>query len=213
MALILVAAAIVVGQPPQQTTRANSNLIFEDSAYVLGTATKTMRVCWQDGWANKAILIEANDTSNVGLTSDSAAVRVTAYQVFPFTSASGYKDLFCALNSRANPDSTTKYGSSVFNLFDSLDIKSMDTASVYLRNRVTLTMTGGAPGTAAGDSLKTLQTPAAGYGAFAYTALPFDFSPAFVLKLKGLEANKKGKPSFWRVRVYALRGIPQKVQQ
>ena len=212
LGLLLMALSVIaqIGAPAQRSTMLNSNIIFDDSTYVLGTATVAMKVCWQDNWANKAILIEARDTSATGFATDSAAVRVTAYQVFPFTSSPG-KEVFAALNSRANPDSTTKYGSSVFNLFDSLDILSMDTACVYLRNRSTLTMTGGAPGTSAGDSLKTLQTT--GYGAFAYIALPFDFSPAFVLKLSGRASNRKAKPTKWHVRVYALRGLPQKVQQ
>ena len=214
MALIAIKPARVdaqIGAPPQRITMLNSNIIFDDSTYVTGTATVAMKVCWQDVWSNKAILIEARDTLATDFAHDSAAVKVTVYQVFPFTAPRYGNDEFAVLNSRANPDSTTKYGSSSFTLWDSLDIHQMDTACVYARNRLVLTMTGGAPGTSAGDSLKTLQTT--GYGAFAYTALPLDFSPAFVLKLKGLSTNRTGKATKWHVRVYALRGIPQKVSQ
>lgn len=194
--------AVVRGNP------INSQLIWEDSTRIDSTETKIMKAVWQDGYAQKAILIEARDDSTAGLISDSACVRISVLQLFPFNGLTGNTigQFFVALNSRANPDSTTKMGSSVFNLFDSLNILSMDTAAVYKRGQTTGATFGGT-GWMPNDTLKTLQTVAKGYGAFAYTALPFDFSPAIAFKLKGCASNHKGGVgSMWKIRVYGLKG-------
>lgn len=206
---MLVAAVAVFAQTPNYRPHpTNAMLFWEDSARVDGTDAVTFKAVWQDEIANKVLLVECRDDSSSGFASDSACVRVTAYQVFPMAGAQN-SDLFVMLNSRANPDSTTKYGSSVFNLFDSLNIKSMDTACVWKRNYVLSSNTWGSKGPYPGDSLKTLQT--SGYGAFAYTALPVDFSPAYTIKLTGLAPNaKRGAGSMWKLRIYGLRGVMTK---
>jgi hypothetical protein len=188
-----------------RTNPTNSQLIWEDSVRIKGTETKIMKAMWQDGYAQKAVLIEARDDSTAGWKSDSGAVRLSVLQVFPFTSVTG-RQYFAALNSRANPDSTTKLGSSVFNLFDSLDIKAMDTSGVYLRSYYNSSTYGGT-GVVPGDSLKTKQTVTAGFGAMTYIAQPYDFSPAVAFKLTGLASNlSRGVGSMWKIRVYGLKG-------
>ena len=209
--LLLVLALCSLGfsqaiAPNLRTNPQNSFLFWEDSAQVIGTATATFPVIWQDNMANKAIVIEyvCPDSS---YSDDSAAVKVIAYQAFPATF--WRRDGFIVLNSRANPDSnSTKFGSSVFTLFDSLDVHQMDTACVYKRNLVYSAQTFGSQGSRVGDSLSALFTVTP--GAFAYTALPFDFSPAIVLKLKGLATNKKSAYGTWHVRVYGLKGMMTK---
>lgn len=187
---------------------ASSFEIYRDSIRLDSTETKFLRAIWQEGYANKALLVECRDDSSAGYANDSACARISVMQLFPVIS--GSTESFVVLNSRADPDSTTKYGSSVFRLWDSLDVKSMDTACVYNRNRVSNPITGGAGGSYPGDSLKTLlQT---GYGAFAYSALPYDFSPAVTFKVSGRLSNKKGGVgSIWIFRVFALKGEVVKV--
>jgi hypothetical protein len=209
LALMLVVSAMVVGQGLNtRPLPASSFIVYCDSLRLDSTETKYLRAVWQEGYANKALLVECRDDSSAGFANDSAAAEVRVEQLFPLTR--GSTDCFVTLASRANPDSTTKYGSSVFRLWDSLDIKSMDTACVYARNRVQNPITGGAGGFYPGDSLKTLQTT--GHGAFAYTALPYDFSPAVAFKVRGCRSNKKGGVgSVWVFRVYALKGEVVKV--
>jgi hypothetical protein len=182
----------------------NSFVIWDDSTRLDSTSTVIMKAVWQDNFANKAILIECRDDSAANYAGDSACAKIGVLQLFPFTASSGVQ-YFAALNSRANPDSTTKYGSSVFNLFDSLDIHAMDTGAAYTRNKISAAISGGAGGYYPGDSLlvKTVNTKRA----FAYIALPFDFSPAFAIKLTGLASNcKRGPGSMWKIRVFGLRG-------
>lgn len=203
-------AAFCFGQNNSPITRPNpenSYMYWQDSCTVTGTAAVTLRAAWQDNVGNKAIVIQYVSDDSL-YANDSAAVSVTAYQVFPATF--GTTDAFIRLNSRANPDSTSKLGSSVFTLFDNLSIATMDTACVYSRNKVLNNQTWGSKGIYPGDSLKTLFTVTP--GAFAYTALPFDFSPAIALKLTGLAGNRKGAAQGkWYVRIYGLKGMMTKV--
>jgi len=204
-------AAMAYGQANQginvRPNPMNSFMIFEDSIRVSGTGTYISKAIWQDNFSNKAVTIEVrDDSSKTNFSGDSACVRVSALQVFPFTTAGGI-DRFIVLNSRANPDSTTKYGSSVFNLWDSLDIHQMDTAATYTRNKITQNIYGGAGGFYPGDSIIAANNVHNFYRGYAYTSLAFDFSPAFALKLTGCATNRKaGSGVMYKIRVYGLRG-------
>jgi hypothetical protein len=183
----------------------NSFMFWNDSCRIDSTETKYLRVLANDAYANKTLLIEARDDSSAGFASDSACVKIEIVQVWPINR--GNIEYFVELNSRAHPDSSYPGGSD-YVLFDSLDILSMDTVCVYKRNRVTITNPSG-NSSYAGDSLKTLQT--SGFGAFVYTCLPPDASPAGVFKFTGTSKNeKRGAGSFWRIRGYQIKAMVTK---
>jgi len=199
----------------------NTQIFFEDSLRIDSTETKFSEAFWQDNGLWKCFLIEARDDTNYlagGWSVCTSAVSIELYQGFPVTNeygvnartyATGYSKYIAALPSKAHPDSTAMHPLS-FVMFDSLVISSMDTAAVYSRNAVIDTnLTGQTMGYHYGDSLKTLQST--GFGAFVYTCLPPDASPAGVFKFTGTSKNeKRGAGSFWRIRGYQIKAMVTK---
>jgi hypothetical protein len=205
---VLVFGSVVFGQSPPNPQ--NSALIFEDSVRVVGTGVYRLPVFWVDRGLDMSVLVEGMDTSQAGFANDSAVLdTVRVFQVFPVSSVGPFGS-FVRVRSRAHPDSTTGNGGSDWVLVTGLNAKTtMDTASVYRRNRLSGVMGAGISKFASGDSLVSQNQT--GYGAFWYAKIQPNFSPALSFELTGGAANRKGAGgSKWRIRVYQLQSLNTK---
>ena len=221
--LFVLMLAAVVGAAGLPFT--NTEIVWEDSLRIDSTETKYTTYFELDAGVYKTLLVEGRDDTNWAADSGwssscTSAVDISWLQVFPVTNEyrtdrdsrivpSGYYKYMCRLPSHAHPDSTTLHPTE-FMVFDSLVIGEMETAAVYLRNSTEDTaLAGGVVDYTYGDTLATLQTNGLRFGAFQYSALPADWSPAGCLKVKGTTANeKRGAGSFWRFRVYQMKNLP-----
>lgn len=206
LAVVASVSAALRGGYPQ-----NSMIVWEDSLRLDSTETKRMTAAWTDNGAQLALLVEARNDSTVGLASDSASAQIKLFQLFPVRKGDAH--YFVRLNSRAHPDSTTSLlaGGTDFVLWDSLHVASMDTQSVYLRNKVLGSAKLNRP-FEYGDSLKTLQATSV-FGGFAYKTFAIDYSPAIELEVTGNLANgKRGVGSVWKFRLFQLGGTKVKVE-
>lgn len=194
---MLLVACAVFGQNYKPL---NSLVVWEDSARIDSTETKNFTAIWSDNGAQKTLLVESRDDSAVGFSSDSASYRIKLFQLFP-VARGGINSYFVKLNSKADPDST--YPGTSYQLWDSLDIKSMDTSAAWTRNTVWEKNGSGANQRRTwGDSLTAAGT---GFGAFAYSTLIPDYSPAIQLQVTGLKRNKNtGVGSMIKLRIYQL---------
>jgi len=209
--LTIVAASLLIAAIPNNAP-VNSMIVWEDSTRVDSTETKRMVASWPDNGAQMTLLVELRDDSAAGFAADSACVSIKLYQLFTMTK-NGLK-YFARLNSKAHPDSTTSSfsGSSSFSFGDSINVRALDTACVYLRN---YKAGGGVLNEADrwGDSLKTLQGNTAGFGGFAYYDFAPSYSPAIEFELTGKASNrKKGVGSIVKLRLYQLIGTKVKGQ-
>ena len=189
---------------PSSGFPSNASMIFEDSARVIGTATAKLPMVWIDNNVCLLLVVSARDDSAAGFANDSACVAVSYKQVFPlFPNKSEY-----AVALTSHPDTVDRLPH--WKVFDSLCIAAMDTAAVYKRNLIKVNDAfGNTMKYIPGDTLKTLQTT--GFGAFAYTQLMPDNSPAIEIRLTGKANNcKRGVGSMWKVRVYTIGGFPTK---
>lgn len=194
--LALAAFAAVSGNNPANTS------VWEDSLRIVGTGSDTTCVIWVDKLAEKVLLIEGNDSTSAGFASDSASVDVRVMQVWPIT-AKGTNNYFVVLNSHANPDSTSGNGSSSWKIFTALSVPTMDTANVFVRNRVSVDQR-----SIPGDSILAKST-LSNFGAFAYARISPDASPAIAFILTGTAGNKKAAAgSKWRLRLSGVTGSP-----
>ena len=204
--LVLLLASVVMGVTRKPY---NSHILLTDTVLVDSTEVEYTQIFWQDNGAEKSLLIEAYDDSTVGIASDSASVKIEVYQAFN----RGIKNQgeVVILPSHAHPDSTTYPFGSSFILYDSLEVKEMDSTAVWAKTSVPLLdVRGDTVGLDFQDGLDSLQT--SGFGAFEYTTVgPPDFSPGLVLKITGLSSNlKRGSGSRWIFHWFQVKGTPTK---
>lgn len=200
LALLVFVVGVGWSQPDKATQ--NIQVVFDETLSLLGTGSDTSMVFWQTEGGLKSILISANDTSAAGFASDSCVATIKMYQVFKNMSRysgtttlnAGVASEVIMLNSRAHPDSVTSQhaGSASFNIVTTYDVKSMDTASI-------LNLTRGAYIT--GKSSRNVW-------ANAYFDLAPSYSNGVAFIATGGSANKKGKPTLWRIRIFQEVGAP-----
>ena len=180
----------------------NSDYVLVDSLWVDSTASVWTRVFDIDRGSNLTVILESRDDSITGFAADSACVDVELYQAFVLKKNN--VEYFLLKKSHAHPDST--YPSSKWILWDSLDIRSMDTADVYTRNVSYDSIAGQFIGRVYGDTVKTAATTGT-FGATIYQSISPDFSTGLAFKLTGQASNqKRGKGSRWIVRALQLGG-------
>lgn len=202
---VLLAVSVALAWSQRSTPTPYNTLVWTDTLRIDSTETEYTQIFWQDNGGEKCLLVEGLDTATAGFASDSACVGITLYQVFNIAGGVVVK-----LNSKAHPDSTTYPGSSVWPLWDSLNVATMcDTsaARVMRRNAVKYSRLGtGDTAQVYGDDLSSNLT---GYGGFAYIGLAPDASPGISLKVVGKATNaKRGSGSRWVFRLYQINGQP-----
>jgi hypothetical protein len=192
---------------PLYTETPRNTVVWTDTIRVDSLAAYWSDVWWQDDGGEKMLIIEAQDTAAAGFANDSACVRIELYQVQP---SDNRKDFFI-MKSRAHPDSSTYPFGSRFLVADSLNIKSMDSAAVYLRGTAPILRYAGkdTTGYKFTDAVSSNITAARGSGAFAYFAFATDPTPGVVLRVTGLATNaKRGTGSRWVFRWVQVAGNP-----
>jgi hypothetical protein len=201
---ILVAAGLAYAGGPSTAgyQQPYNSQVWIDTVVVSSTNTAYSDVFWQDNGSEKMLVVEAMDTTAAGFAADSACVSIRLQQVAPI--GTSRKDVV-VLSSHAHPDSTSYPGSSVFYLWDSLNIRTMmDTTAAWVRHAVPLTNRQGdtVDYTFSERVLDSTVTATRGYGAFVYTSVPPDYSPGLRLRLTGKACNKKttAKGSIWILR-------------
>lgn len=183
----------------------NSRLAQSDTLYVDSTESEYTPCFAGAPYNYKVLLLSAADTNRAGFASDSAAVKIELKQVFPL----GTK-YYAVMKSHAYPDSTDyPYADSVL-LYDSLDIKAMDTTAKWARTPVYVR--GANSNDTVNISYSTVlssRAAAENREALEYRVLQPDYSPGYILKLTGKLTNAKaGAGSRWIVNWYVEEGQP-----
>lgn len=199
----------VVGVPNHP---ANSNIVMLDTLWVDSSETEYSRGWWVCEGGHHSLWVELQDTGVAGLASDSCVVRIEVYQGMSLQ-ADWLNQLFVVVPSRAHPDSA-ELGGSRFVIADSLDIRALDTTTIWTRTRTGRT-------TAAGDTMRYYterlsarytRTGVASIGAFTYYAFAPDYSGAVFFRVTGLTGNRKRSVgSRVILRVIQESGTPVKV--
>lgn len=200
----------------------NVKVAATDTLYIGADSTYYTEAFYPSDGVDYCLLVEANDTSATGYSSDSACVDITLLAGFniPVSAQSKKGDsVMVLLGSHAHPDSNEEAGDAWpfgtdFVVADSLHIASMDSAAIFVRTKFPITdVNGDTVNWYYSDQVDSVADRTDNdFGAYEYYYFNdkwMDFTPAVVLEVDGNLSNKVGSPSRWIFRWYQIKGVKQ----